>query len=107
VSITATEHLLLTKDEYDVLTITNPEYLVSENRQELPATYRLDGCIIYLINAALFLRERSFFAGKLVGYEIEPWRAVDIDEPEDFVVGEFIFSHRDKILKKIAEFDNA
>ncbi|MBI4093519.1 acylneuraminate cytidylyltransferase family protein [Candidatus Kaiserbacteria bacterium] len=104
VSVCRTENMLMTKDANDVLTIQNPEMLESSNRQELPAYYKLDGSMIYLVDAKKFLAERSFFCGKLIGYEIERWRAIDLDEPQDFVVGELIFNNRDAIQARIRNF---
>lgn len=105
VSVCRTENLLLLKDENNVLTIQNPEMLASSNRQQLPPCYKLDGSMLYLVDAKKFLSERSFFCGTLVGYEIERWRAIDLDEPQDFVVGERIFSARDEIEHSIRDFE--
>ena len=60
--------------------------------------------MIYLIKTDVLRREKSFLAGKLVGYEIERWRSVDLDEPEDFVVGELIHAHQDEIQRNIKNF---
>lgn len=69
-------------------------------------TFKLDGSMIYLINASIFLRAKSFLAGRLIGYEIERWRAVDLDEPADFIVGEMVYKQRRAIGKKINKFNN-
>ena len=107
VSVCRTENLLLTKDDDDALTVLNAEQLGTTNRQLLPKYYKLDGCMIYLIKTEVLVRERSFFAGKLVGYEIERWRAVDLDESQDFVVGELIARHADDIAKNIDQFSSS
>lgn len=104
ISVCRTENLILTKDENDSLTIQNPELLYSTNRQELPAYYKFDGSMIYLIDTNVLLKERSFLAGKLVGYEIPRWRGVDLDEPQDFVIGELIYKNRETIAKRIQDF---
>ena len=101
VSVCKTENLLFTKDSRDALTIVNPDQAHATNRQQLPAYYRLDGCMIYLIKTDVLRKYRSFLAGKLIGYEIEKWRAVDLDEPEDFVVGELVFKHKKAIVERI------
>jgi len=106
VSVCRTENLLMTKNDNDVLTILNAEQLGTTNRQLLPTVYKLDGCMIYLIKTDVLLRERSFFAGKLVGYEIDRWRAVDLDEPQDFVVGEMIQRNAEEIAKRIEQFSS-
>lgn len=104
VSVCRTENVLMTKDENDILTIQNPELLLSPNRQELPAFYKFDGSMIYLIKTEVLLKARSFIAGKLVGYEIPRWRGADLDLPQDFVVGEIIFKNRDAIERAIRDF---
>jgi CMP-N,N'-diacetyllegionaminic acid synthase len=104
VSVCKTENLLLTKDPANILTIRNTEDLASPNRQELPQCYKLDGSMLYMVKTERFLKEQSFFSGKLVGFEIERWRAIDLDEPQDFILGELIFQNRDAIAKKIQSF---
>lgn len=103
VSVCRTENILMTKDG-DTLTIANPDMLSNPNRQELPAYFKLDGSMIYLVATAMLLQEHSFMAGKLVGLEIPRWRSVDIDEPQDFVTGEIIFTKREEIEKRIRDF---
>ncbi len=106
VSVCATEQLVFTKDSENRLKnlITKKEFLRSNNRQELPRTFKLDGSMVYAIKTKIFLKYKSFLAGKLVGYEIPRWRSVDLDEPEDFVVGELIFSQFKKLAHKIEHF---
>lgn len=102
VSVCRSENLLFTKGEDDVLHALTGQQ--SANRQEVPTCYRLDGSMIYLTQTEMLLAARSFLSGKLVGYEIERWRAVDLDEPQDFVLGERIFGMRDEIEKDIRNF---
>jgi len=104
VSVSRTENVLMTKDGSDALTVQNTELLSSPNRQELPAFYKFDGSMIYLIKTDMLLKERSFIAGKLVGYEIPRWRGADLDLPQDFVVGELVFKNRDEIERAIRDF---
>ena len=104
VSVTRTENVLMTKDKEGVLTVQDQQLLNSPNRQELPAYYKFDGSMIYLIKTDVLEKERSFFAGKVVGYEIPRWRGVDLDEPQDFVVGELVFKHKDDIERQLRDF---
>jgi len=104
VSICRTETLLLAKDKKSNLKIVNSEFLISSNRQELENVYKLDGSMIYIVRTEKFLQHKSFFAGKLVGYEIERWRAVDLDEPQDYVLGELLHRNFKKIQKTIKNF---
>jgi CMP-N-acetylneuraminic acid synthetase len=104
VSVCRTENLLLTMSVDRVLSVTNPGMLSNPNRQELPRYYKLDGSMIYLIKTEVLLKSRSFIAGKCVGFEIPRWRAIDLDEPQDFVVGEHIFKMQREIEKDIRDF---
>ncbi|MDD4271852.1 MAG: acylneuraminate cytidylyltransferase family protein [Patescibacteria group bacterium] len=105
VSLCATEQLLYIKDKKDLLKMVSDEkFLKSTNRQELLQTYKLDGSMVYAIKTKVFLKEKSFLAGKLIGYVIPRWRALDLDEPQDFVVSELIFRHRNKLARKIKNF---
>lgn len=106
VTICRTEQLLFTKNIQDSLYLeSNKRFLKLSNRQQLSPTYKLDGSMVYMIKTKVFLKSRSFLAGKLIGYEIPRWRAVDLDEPQDFVIGELIFKDYQKIRKKIKNFE--
>ena len=104
ISVCRTETLLVGKDENDVLTIINEEHARTGNRQQLPRYYKFDGSMIYLIETRTLLADHSFLGGTPVGYEIERWRSFDLDEPQDFVVGELIYNNRDDLKKKIRSF---
>lgn len=104
VSICRTENSIYTKDANDVIETLYDGYSSGTNRQMLPKTYKLDGCMIYLIKTDVLRRERSFLGGKLIGYEIERWRAVDLDDPQDFVTGELIYKNREALKKAVEDF---
>jgi len=104
VSVCQTESWLLMKDAEDRLTILPNGIPLTSNRQQNPKFYKLDGCMIYLIKTDVLLHERSFVAGKLIGYEIPRWRAIDIDDPQDFVVGELIHRERGAIEQALKDF---
>lgn len=105
VSVCRTEQLLFTKEINDELKLlSKKEFLKSGNRQELPPTYKLDGSMVYAIKTEILLSKRSFLAGKLVGYEIPRWRAIDVDEPQDFVVGEILYKNFKNIVGKLINF---
>lgn len=104
VSMCRTENGLFTMDADNVVETVYDGYKDATNRQSLPTLYKLDGCMIYLIKTDILRRERSFLGGKLIGYEIERWRAVDLDDPQDFVVGELIYQNRDTLKKAVENF---
>lgn len=104
VSLCRTENGLFTKNGEDIVETLYDGYASGTNRQMLPKTYKLDGCMIYLIKTNVLRREHSFLGGKLIGYEIERWRAIDLDEPQDFVTGELLYKNREAIAKQIKNF---
>ncbi len=104
VSLCRTENVLMTKSPDHVLHVENPDMLASPNRLELPSYYKFDGSMLYLVDSDKLIAERSFFPGKLIGYEIPRWRSTDVDEPQDFVLGELIFEKRHDIEERIKKF---
>ncbi|MCR4256733.1 MAG: acylneuraminate cytidylyltransferase family protein [Candidatus Uhrbacteria bacterium] len=104
VSMCRTENGLFTKDENDVVETVYDGYKSATNRQMLPKCYKLDGCMLYLIDVNVLREKRSFLGGKLIGFEIPRWRAVDLDDPEDFIVGELIHRNASDIEDKINAF---
>ncbi|MDO8619769.1 MAG: acylneuraminate cytidylyltransferase family protein [bacterium] len=105
VSVCRTEQLLFAKDKEDTLVLMSDEtFLASSNRQELKDTYKLDGSMVYALRTDVFLKEKSFLPTGVIGYEIPRWRAIDIDEPQDFLVGELIFKNRKKIEQALKKF---
>lgn len=103
ISVCRTESLLLRMGDDKKLIMLNAE-LASANRQQAGKYYKFDGSMIYLIETPILLRDRSFAGGTPHGYEIEHWRAVDLDYPEDFVVGELMYQNRDLLAQRIKDF---
>lgn len=104
-SVCRTEQLVFTKDKLDRLHLeSNPAFLKSTNRQQLPPTYRFDGCTVYVIKPKVLLREKTFFPKSTCAYVMPRWRVVDLDEPEDFIAGEIIFNKRQAISKALEQF---
>ena len=62
-------------------------YTADMRRQDMPAYYRIDGCIY--INNIERLDENSKFANNSVPFIMEPEHAVDIDELVDLRVAEY------------------
>jgi CMP-N,N'-diacetyllegionaminic acid synthase len=64
------------------------------NRQELPQTYKQDGSMIYLMDTAYFRQHISFDAEGMTAYVVPKWKAVDIDDSEDWQLAEVLFKNR-------------
>jgi len=98
ITVSSVEPRVFIKEKSDMLTLmTNPAFLESTNRQELAPTVAENGAMVYVNRVSTLLRTRNFLGGKLVGYEVPRWRSVDLDLPQDFVVGELLYKHRAEI----------
>lgn len=106
VTLCATEQLLYTIDNrFRLHLVSDRIFLQSTNRQELPSTFMLNGAMVYAIKTDVFLRDKSFFKGDLIGYVVEDtWRSIDLDEPADFVVAELLYNNLTQIENKIKKF---
>lgn len=105
VSVCRTEQLLFVKDKKGALKlVSDKSFLKSGNRQELPETFKLDGSMVYAIKTSVFLKKRTFIPNGVLAYEIPRWRAVDLDEPQDFLVGELVYRNRGNIERALKTF---
>jgi N-acylneuraminate cytidylyltransferase/CMP-N,N'-diacetyllegionaminic acid synthase len=105
VSVYVTEQLLFIKDKLAKLKIvSSKKFLKSTNRQQLPPTYKFDG-FVYAVKTEVFLKEKTFLPKGVIGYVNEDrWRTVDLNEPQDFILGELICKNIKNIEKKIINF---
>lgn len=62
-------------------------------RQEIQATYYLDGSV-YASNTDIFLEKRTFCHAKTGAYMIPKWKALEIDDLWDFICIEAIMKYR-------------
>ncbi len=105
ITVSTVEPRVFIKSAEGVLTLAaDPAFLKSTNRQELAKTVAENGSMVYVNRVSTLLATGNFLGGKLVGVEIPRWRAVDLDTPEDFVVGELIAQHQQEIEEGIRNF---
>ncbi|MBR2123721.1 MAG: acylneuraminate cytidylyltransferase family protein [Acetobacter sp.] len=62
-------------------------------RQKLPTVYQLNGAI-YIVTPDFVKREKTLVGNHFLGYEMPKDRSYDIDDPEDFVLCEYLMSKR-------------
>lgn len=74
------------------------------NTQEVKKGYILNGCMVYMIKANRFLKTKKFLDEHTVGVITPRWRSVDLDHPEDWVLAEFLYRHKNKLDEKIKQF---
>lgn len=84
------------------LKLANPSSSKLVNRQERQDTYKQDGSMIYIIKTRAFLRGRDFLPEGTIAYVIPKWKAVDIDELEDFRIAEVLYKNR-KYFQKLED----
>ncbi len=94
VSVVPTHHQTLTIEGGNIK-VVNPEGTSHLNRQELPQTYKQDGSMIYVQNTKHFLSHKSFDAEGAAAYIVPKWKAVDIDDREDFELAEVLYKNKD------------
>lgn len=76
----------------------------STNTQDVSRGYILNGCMVYMIKTNVFLKTKKFVDEHTVGVVTPKWRSVDLDNPEDWVLAEFLHKHKDKIYEKLKKF---
>lgn len=77
----------------------------STNRQVWPAGYSLNGCIVYMIRTGEFLKTKKFINADTHGVVCPRWRSIELDHIEEWVLAENIFANKEKIEKKIQNFN--
>ena len=64
-------------------------------RQELQTTYKQDGSMIYIVDVPYFREHKKFVPeGNTAAYIIPKWKAVDVDDMEDFELAEVLYKNR-------------
>lgn len=86
------------------LTLVNKETENIINRQQVPAGYMLNGCIVYMIKTNTFLKKKKFIYDGTYAVVSPKWRSVDLDEIEDWVHTELLYKNKEEIKKKIQSF---
>jgi len=76
------------------LKLANPSSNKLVNRQERSDTYKQDGSMIYIIKTDSLLRYRNFIPEGTAAYIIPKWKAVDVDELEDFELAEVLYKSK-------------
>lgn len=73
----------------------------STNMQAWPPAYILNGCFVYIFKTKDFLREKNIIMKNTKAVVCDKWRSVDLDEPEDWVLAEFLYKNKFNLAKKI------
>lgn len=107
VTICSTHPRLYHLDKKGIIYLGNKSVSHSSNTQDWKPGYILNGCFVFLIKTETLLREKQYISRRARGVIVPRWRSVDIDHPEDWVMGEFLFRNRRKIERALKKFPRA
>ncbi len=86
------------------LILGNKYQATSSNRQGWRKSYLLNGCMVYMIRTAEYLKTKDFISKDTIGVLCPRWRSVDLDNPEDWVVAGILYKNKNKIHNELAKF---
>lgn len=107
VTICSTHPRLYHLDKKGIIHLENKTRVASSNTQAWKPGYILNGCFVFLIRTDVLLREKQYISKRARGVIVPRWRSVDIDHPEDWVMGEFLYRNRAKIERALKKFSRA
>lgn len=84
-------------DEEQRLILVNGNEGLSTNAQAWPPAYVLNGCFVYLVRVDALRAEKRIITDDTRGVICPAWRSVDLDTPEDWVMAEHLFKHKDEL----------
>lgn len=87
------------------LVLANREAIDSANVQPWPPAYLLNGCFVYLLKTEALLKEKKIITMDTRAVICDKWRSVDLDEPEDWVMAEYLCKHKEEIYKNLKQFN--
>ena len=91
------------RDDDSLILLTKKQSSRNINRQTSVQAFRENGCMVY-VNRVAVLKKRGLFGRKACGAGDSPLAGVDLDDGEDFVVGEILFNNHKTLDRKIRRF---
>ncbi|MDO8667847.1 MAG: acylneuraminate cytidylyltransferase family protein [bacterium] len=89
--------------ENDLLLVNRPKKQ-SDNVQDWPAGFILNGCFVYLVKTEALLKEKTDITKKTKAVVCPKWRSIDLDIPEDWFLAELIYKNKKNLAQKIKKF---
>lgn len=90
-------------DKSGYIHLANKKASASSNTQDWEPGYLLNGCFVFITKTKALLRERTVITKKARAVIAPRWRSVDIDYPEDWVIGEVLYRNRKKIERALGK----
>lgn len=104
VTICPTHPRLYYLDEKQNLILANGSGKESSNIQDWRSAYILNGCFVYIVKTDVFLKKKTVIPENTKAVVCEKWRSIDLDNPEDWILGELLYKEKNKIIKKLSKF---
>ncbi len=87
------------------IVLANGSESSSTNTQAWSPAYILNGCFVYIVKTKILLKEKRVIIKKTKAVVCPKWRSIDLDEPEEWVMAELVYKNKEKIAKKIKNFN--
>lgn len=103
-TVAPTHPCLYHMDKARRITLANNIVRSSTNIQAWPRAYLLNGCFVYVVKTSSFLKQKRIIMKDTRAVVCDKWRSVDLDESEDWVMGEFLYKNMRPIERRITAF---
>lgn len=103
-TVCSTHPRLYYMDKNKNIILANGSEKQSTNMQEWKPAYILNGCFVYVVSVKALREEKSIITKNTKAIICEKWRSVDLDNPEDWVLAEFLHRNKNKINEKLKGF---
>jgi CMP-N,N'-diacetyllegionaminic acid synthase len=88
-------------DKLQNIILANGSEKQSTNIQAWRPGYILNGCFVYIIKTSALIKEKSVITKNTKALVCDKWRSVDLDEPEDWALAEYLYKNKNNIVKRI------
>ena len=86
------------------LILVNGSEKQSTNTQEWEPGFILNGCFVYIVKVEALLKEKVVITKNTKVVVCPKWRSVDLDTPEEWVMGEVLYKNKKKIKANLKIF---
>lgn len=87
----------------DLILVNRPKKQ-SDNVQDWPAGFILNGCFVYLVKTKALLKEKTDITKKTKVVVCPKWRSIDLDIPEDWVLAELVYKNKKNLAHNLKKF---
>lgn len=102
-TVCSTHPRLYYLDKLQNIILANGSEKKSTNIQAWRPGYILNGCFVYIIKTSALLKEKSVITKNTKAVICDKWRSVDLDEPEDWALAEYLYKNKKSLLRRIKQ----